>query len=101
MHYKELAKTGEKLSVVGLGCMGMSAAYGTADDIESVATLQHALDLGINFWDTADIYGDGSQYRYEERRNPEPEMGKRRFKKRLHIAQSRIDQERRAERNSD
>ncbi len=59
MKYKELAKTGEKLSVVGLGCMGMSAAYGQADDNESIATLQHALDLGINFWDTADIYGNG------------------------------------------
>ena len=60
MKYKELAKTGEKVSVVGLGCMGMSSAYGKTDDIESVATLQHALDLGINFWDTADIYGNGA-----------------------------------------
>lgn len=60
MKYKELAKTGEKLSVVGLGCMGMSTAYGAADDTESVATLEHALDLGINFWDTADIYGNGA-----------------------------------------
>src|ERR1039457_597777 len=60
MKYKELAKTGEKVSVVGLGCMGMSSAYGKPDDIESVATLQHALDLGINFWDTADIYGNGA-----------------------------------------
>jgi aryl-alcohol dehydrogenase-like predicted oxidoreductase len=60
MKYKELAKTGEKLSVIGLGCMGMSSAYGKPDDIESVATLQHALDLGINFWDTADIYGNGA-----------------------------------------
>ena len=60
MKYKELAKTGEKLSVVGLGCMGMSAAYGKTDDTESIATLQLALDLGINFWDTADIYGNGA-----------------------------------------
>ncbi|MDR3628492.1 MAG: aldo/keto reductase [Ignavibacteriaceae bacterium] len=59
MKYKELAKTGEKLSVVGLGCMGMSSAYGKPDDTESIATLQYALDLGINFWDTADIYGNG------------------------------------------
>lgn len=60
MKYKELAKTGEKLSVLGLGCMGMSAAYGTADDNESIATLECALELGINFWDTADIYGNGA-----------------------------------------
>jgi len=60
MKYKELAKTGEKVSVVGLGCMGMSAAYGKADDKESIATLHHALDIGINFWDTADVYGNGA-----------------------------------------
>jgi len=59
MRYKELAKTGENLSVIGLGCMGMSSAYGQPDDKESIATLQYALDLGINFWDTADIYGNG------------------------------------------
>lgn len=59
MKYKELANTGEKVSVVGLGCMGMSAAYGQADDTESIATLKYALDLGINFWDTADVYGNG------------------------------------------
>jgi aryl-alcohol dehydrogenase-like predicted oxidoreductase len=59
MKYKELAKTGEKLSAIGLGCMGMSAAYGKADDTESVATLEYALDIGINFWDTADVYGNG------------------------------------------
>jgi Predicted oxidoreductases (related to aryl-alcohol dehydrogenases) len=60
MKYKELANTGEKLSVIGLGCMGMSAAYGIADNVESIATLNYALDLGINFWDTADIYGNGA-----------------------------------------
>jgi aryl-alcohol dehydrogenase-like predicted oxidoreductase len=60
MNYKELAKTGERISVIGLGCMGMSAAYGKADDAESLATLKYALDIGINFWDTADIYGNGA-----------------------------------------
>ena len=59
MKYRELAKTGIRLSAVGLGCMGMSSAYGQPDDKESLATLRLALELGINFWDTADIYGNG------------------------------------------
>lgn len=57
MKYRNLGNTTEKLSVVGLGCMGMSHAYGTKNDEESIATLNLALDLGINFWDTADVYG--------------------------------------------
>ena len=60
MKYKELAQTGEKVSAIGLGCMGMSSAYGQPDDRESIATLHRALDLGINFWDTADVYGNGA-----------------------------------------
>lgn len=60
MKYREFAKTGIKLSAVGLGCMGMSHAYGQPDDKESLATLNRALELGINFWDTADIYGNGT-----------------------------------------
>ncbi len=59
MKYRALGKTGEKLSAIGLGCMGMSMAYGPIDQEESLATLHKALDLGINFWDTADIYGNG------------------------------------------
>jgi aryl-alcohol dehydrogenase-like predicted oxidoreductase len=60
MKYRSLGTTGEKLSAVGLGCMGMSFAYGPVDDTESIATLHRALDLGINFWDTADMYGNGA-----------------------------------------
>ncbi|HEA30994.1 MAG TPA: aldo/keto reductase [Leeuwenhoekiella sp.] len=59
MRYRNLGNTNEKLSAVGLGCMGMSHAYGVKDDTESIATLHKALDLGVNFWDTADFYGKG------------------------------------------
>jgi len=48
-----------KASALGLGCMGMSEFYGPADETESLATIRRALDLGVNFFDTADAYGTG------------------------------------------
>lgn len=58
MKYRNFAAM-EKLSALGLGCMGMNHAYGMPDDEESLKTLHLALDLGINFWDTADAYANG------------------------------------------
>jgi len=59
MKFRKLGNTGEQLSAIGLGCMGMSFAYGPADEKESINTLHKALDLGVNFWDTADMYANG------------------------------------------
>ena len=57
MNTLQLGRGGPTVSAIGLGCMGMSEFYGERDDVESVATMHRALDLGINFLDTADIYG--------------------------------------------
>src|SRR5688500_9667731 len=59
MQHRPLGRTGQSVSALGLGCMGMSEFYGARDDVESLATLEAALAAGIDFFDTADTYGHG------------------------------------------
>jgi len=56
---RRLGKNGPEVSAIGLGCMGMSEFYGSGSDQESIATIHHALDRGVSFLDTADMYGWG------------------------------------------
>jgi aryl-alcohol dehydrogenase-like predicted oxidoreductase len=57
MEKRKLGSQGLVVSAIGLGCMGMSQAYGVPDEAESIATLNRAIELGIDFFDTADVYG--------------------------------------------
>ncbi len=54
---RKLGRQGLEVSALGLGCMGMSQSYGAADEKESIATIHRAIDLGLNFFDTAEVYG--------------------------------------------
>jgi aryl-alcohol dehydrogenase-like predicted oxidoreductase len=54
---RRLGRRGPEISALGLGCMGMSQSYGPAEERESIATIHRALELGVNFFDTAEVYG--------------------------------------------
>src|SRR3981081_4771191 len=59
MDVRRLGSTGPEVSALSLGCMGMSAFYGPADEVESIATIHAALDAGVTLLDTGDFYGVG------------------------------------------
>jgi len=75
MQYRELGRTGWKVSTISFGAWAIGGAWGSVDDKDSVAALHRALDCGVNFFDTADVYGDGRSERLlaqlrRERREP-------------------------------
>src|SRR5262245_13014826 len=75
MQYRELGRTGWKVSTISFGAWAIGSAWGDVDDKESLAALHRALDGGVNFFDTADVYGDGHSERLlaqlrKERREP-------------------------------
>src|SRR5512135_545797 len=59
MQYRELGRTGRKVSAVSFGAWAIGSAWGAVDDAESLNALRRAVDRGVNFFDTADVYGDG------------------------------------------
>jgi aryl-alcohol dehydrogenase-like predicted oxidoreductase len=75
MEYRELGRTGWKVSTISFGAWAIGSTWGKVDDGESMAALHRCLDLGVNFFDTADVYGDGHSERLlarlrRERREP-------------------------------
>lgn len=75
MEYRELGRTGWKVSTISFGAWAIGSTWGKVDDGESLAALHKCLDLGVNFFDTADVYGDGHSERLlarlrKERREP-------------------------------
>ncbi len=75
MQYRELGRTGWKVSTISFGAWAIGGTWGSVNDDESMAALHRALDLGVNFFDTADVYGDGHSERLiarlrRERREP-------------------------------
>ncbi|MEI6786779.1 MAG: aldo/keto reductase, partial [Verrucomicrobiota bacterium] len=63
MQYRALGRTGWKVSAVSFGAWAIGGAWGPVKDAESLAALHRAVELGVNFFDTADVYGDGRSER--------------------------------------
>ena len=63
MQYRELGRTGWKVSAVSFGCWAIGGTWGPVEDTESIAALHRAVELGVNFFDSADVYGDGRSER--------------------------------------
>src|ERR1043165_5714594 len=63
MQYRVLGRTGFNVSTISVGCWAIGGSWGKINDEESLAALHRALDLGVNFFDTADVYGDGHSER--------------------------------------
>ena len=63
MHYRPLGRTGWNVSAISFGSWAIGGTWGAVEDRESLAALHRAVDLGVNFFDTADVYGDGRSER--------------------------------------
>jgi aryl-alcohol dehydrogenase-like predicted oxidoreductase len=59
MQYRQLGRTGWKVSAVSFGCWAIGGTWGPVEDNKSMGALHRAVELGVNFFDTADVYGDG------------------------------------------
>jgi aryl-alcohol dehydrogenase-like predicted oxidoreductase len=91
---RRLGRGGPMVSAIGLGCMGMSEFYGAGDKRESIATIHRALDLGVDFLDTADMYGpytNGTPARRRPARAGRPRAHRRRDARRARRRASAIE----------
>jgi aryl-alcohol dehydrogenase-like predicted oxidoreductase len=96
MEYRELGRTGWKVSTVSFGAWAIGGTWGALDDAAAMAALHRALDLGVNFFDTADVYGDGHSERLlarlrRERREPFHVATKAGRRMNPHVAQGYLD----------
>ena len=88
MQYRALGQQGLVVSALGLGTMGMTMAYGPADEQEGIATIRRAHELGVTFFDTAELYGQRHRQQREARRRRRravPRRGRDRHQVRLRL----------------